>query len=93
VPIFRELPVEYLRVRTESTSADVLSESALPPLNWCFRAAIRLAGEQYPCHTSQYGTRRDAAGKPKAPGPLQRTGQIVFTNRFGFFHCISARKA
>ena len=93
VHAFRELPVRYLRIHTEITSADVLSCSAFPPLNWCFRAAIRLAGEQFPYHVSQYGTRSDAPGKPKTPGTLQQPDEIVFTgNRLGFFHCISARK-
>lgn len=93
VRMFSRWPVEYLRIHTEITSADVLSGSGFAPLNWCFRAAIRLAGIGYPFHTSQYGSRRDAAGKAQSPGPLQRRDQIVFSgNRLGFFHCISARK-
>ena len=89
-----KLPLEYLRIDTQITAADVLSASAFPPLNWGFRAAIRLAGSQYPYHPSQFGTRQDAGGQSQAPGPLQRPDQILLTgNRFGFFHCISATKA
>jgi ubiquinone/menaquinone biosynthesis C-methylase UbiE len=91
--LFAKLPVEYLRVQTEITSADVLSAAAFPPLNWCFRAAIRLAGNKYPYHPSHYGSRQDAGGSPHAPAPIQRPQQILMTgNRLGFFHCIAARK-
>jgi hypothetical protein len=91
--IFGKLPVEYLRIQTEVTSADVLSASAFPPLNWCFRAAIRLFGIKYPYHTSHYGTRVDASGNSQNSGQLQRPDQIIVTGHpLGFFHCISGRK-
>ena len=93
VRMFRKLPLEYLRIHTEVTSGDVLSASAFPPLNWCFRAAIRLAGYRYPYHVRHYGTRRDAEGQPKAPEPIQTADEIVYSgNPLGWFHCISARK-
>ena len=91
--IFAGLPVEYLRVHSEITSADVLSASAFPPLNWCFRLAIRLAGKKYPYHPSHYSSRTDAALQSSALVPQQRPEQILFTGSpLGFFHCISARK-
>ena len=93
VQMFSRLPVEFLRIHTEVTSADVLSGSALPPLNWCFRAAIRIFGIKYPYHTSHYGTRVDASGHSQNSGQLQRPDQIIVTGHpLGFFHCISARK-
>ena len=93
VRILGRLPLEYLRVHTEVTSADVLSASTFPPLNWLFRAAIRLAGTRYPYHTSHYGSRRDASGKTQVPAPQQPPDQMLFSgNPLGFFHCISGRK-
>ena len=88
-----KLPLNYLRIQTEVTSADVLSASAFRPLNWCFRAAIRLAGTAYPYHTSHYGSRVDSTGDPQLAAPLQQADQILITGSpIGFFHCISARK-
>jgi ubiquinone/menaquinone biosynthesis C-methylase UbiE len=93
VRIFRGLHVEYLRVHTEVTSADVLSAWAFPPLNWCFGAVLRLAGHNYPYHPSHYAARRDMADESSAPAPQQRPEQILMTgNPLGFFHCISGRK-
>ena len=93
VRMFRKLPLEYFRIHTEVCSGDVLSASAFPPLNWCFRAAIRLAGFRYPYHVSHYGTRQAAGGNPQAPAPQQRPDQVLYTgNPLGWFHCISARK-
>jgi len=93
VRMFKKQPLEYLRLHYDVTSADVLSGSAFAPLNWFFRAALRLAGTRYPYHVNHYGSRRDADGTPQTPKPQQRPDEILVTgNPLGFFVSISGRK-
>lgn len=88
------LPLEFIQVHTQITSADYLSASAFPPLNFVFRTALRLAGHQYAWHPSHYVARSDSTeNKPSPAGIGQAPEQVLLTgNRFGFFHCITARK-
>lgn len=91
--IFSELPVEKISVRTEITSADYLSASAMPVLNAIYRAAIRLAGYSYDWNPACYVERPNSiehAARRKSPQPSEK---IAFSgNRLGFFHCINATK-
>ena len=88
------LPLEDIRVHTEPTSADYLSASAFPPLKWCNRLALRLAGYRHDWGTIDYVARGVPTGgtpvprKQPAKHPPRQTG-----NRFGFYHCISAKKS
>jgi ubiquinone/menaquinone biosynthesis C-methylase UbiE len=87
------LPLEDIRIHTEPTSGDYLSASAFPPLNWCNRVALRLAGYRHDWASIDYVERglpaNAAPAPPKTPPklPPRHTG-----NGLGFYHCISARK-
>jgi ubiquinone/menaquinone biosynthesis C-methylase UbiE len=82
------LGLQNIRIHTEVTSADYLSGSALPPLNWCNRFLLRLAGCFQDWNSITYVER---GAKP----PTVRHGREprFSGNRFGFFHCITALKA
>lgn len=92
--MFGALPLEKIQVHTEITAADCLSASAFAPLNFVFRTCLRLAGQTFGWHTGHYVKRVNAPGKTgKAPSPPRNHRAVLFTgNRFGFYHCISARK-
>jgi len=57
------LPLQNIEVHTEITAADYLSASAFPPLNFVFRTCLRLAGQTFGWHPSQYLERVNAPGK------------------------------
>jgi ubiquinone/menaquinone biosynthesis C-methylase UbiE len=82
------LPLEDIRVHTEITSADYLSASAVPPLNWCNRLLLRWAG-YFQDWTSIDYVERGAEAK----SGRQDSGPRFSGNHLGFFHCISARKS
>ena len=94
VPILVSIPHYGTQPLPEITAADYLSASAFPPLNFVFRTCLRLAGQTFGWHPSQYLERVNAPGKTgKAPPPAPDHHAVLFTgNRFGWFHCISARK-
>jgi ubiquinone/menaquinone biosynthesis C-methylase UbiE len=94
IRILSRLGMSHLHIHTDITAADWLSASALPPLNWCFRAAIRLAGHRYAWRPTHYVARiTDAPGKNKLVVPIQSANQVLLTgNPLGFFHCIRAAK-
>ena len=84
--IFAALPLEYIHVQTEITSADTLASSQFRPLNLAYRLAIWLARTKYPWKLEDYSalTRTSAS---------RQTGSPVFSGHpLGWFHCISARK-
>lgn len=90
------LPVESLHLDTEITAADYLSASALPPLNWLYRLALRGSGCHYGWHPSQYTARVNDPDRPSTvpAGTRRDPRQPLLTGcRWGFFHCLSARKA
>ncbi|PYK98873.1 MAG: hypothetical protein DME19_10810 [Verrucomicrobia bacterium] len=81
------LPLGQVRVRTELPTGEYMCASAIKPLNWLYRATIRLAGHR-PAYPAT-GYNRALMDKYKPCG-----GAIEFSgNPLGFFHCISARKA
>jgi ubiquinone/menaquinone biosynthesis C-methylase UbiE len=88
------LPLEDIRVHTEPTSGDYLSASAFPPLNWCNRLALRLAGYRHDWAWMDFVDRDARSGAMPAPRktpaklPPRHTG-----NALGFYHCISAKKS
>jgi ubiquinone/menaquinone biosynthesis C-methylase UbiE len=90
-----KLSLENVSVHTEITSADYLSASALPPLNFVYRVGLRLAGYSHKWDPVDYIERPDSIKSAVAASPPARPPQkIVFTgNRFGFFHCITATKS
>ncbi len=92
--MFTALPLENIHVHTEITAADYLSASAFPPLNLFFRACLRLGGPTFAWQPAHYVERANAPGKTgKAPPRPRVRDSVEFTgNRFGFFHCICARK-
>lgn len=81
-------PLENVRVHTEVTSADYLSASAMPPLNWCNRLLLRWAGSFQDWDSIDY-VERGGTAKEKC----RENGPRFSGNRLGFFHCISASKA
>ncbi len=96
--LLSSLPLEQIQIHTEITAADYLSASAFPPLNLFFRTCLRLAGSRFGWHPSHYVERVNAPGKraraANARGDSRRAKGVLMTgNRWGFFHCISARKA
>ena len=94
IEILSRLPLDHVSVHTEATSADYLSASALPLLNKIYRVLLRLGGGGRDWELADYVERpRNGMSSPhKAQPRLQR--QITFSgNRFGFFHCITARKS
>lgn len=88
------LGLEQIEIRTEMTAADYLSASAFRPLNLCFRLLLRLAGQHYGWHPSQYVERVNDPGKDFPTRQWQsHLERVMLTgNPLGFFHCISARK-
>src|SRR5262249_17832289 len=92
--ILSDLPLEHVSVHTEATSADCLSASALPPLNKLYRIILRLGNAGRTWDVADYieRPREGVAISRKAGRHSDR--KIRFSgNRFGFFHCISARKS
>lgn len=91
--VLRELGLQKISIQTELTSADYLGSSAFPPLNFLYKIAIRLAGENYGWHPSQFVDRVDAAPrKGPAKKPVPPTYPLFTGNPLGFYHCISAEK-
>lgn len=89
------LPLDNVHVHTQVIAGDWLSSSAFKPLNWLYRAAIKLAGYSYPWRPEHYTARVNdpEPGKTFTPVATQDPRAITFSgNRLGFFHCISARK-
>lgn len=89
------LPLRNVQIHTQVTSADYLSSSASPPLNWFYRRAIQLAGCRYGWHKGNYVARINDPGKPvsRACADPRNTKQPSLTgNPLGFFHCIFAEK-
>jgi hypothetical protein len=82
------LPLQNIRIHTEITSADYLSGSAIPPLNWCNRLLLRSAGCFEDWGSIAY-VERGASPKTEKRGK----GPRFSGNRFGFFHCITAAKS
>jgi len=78
------LPLEEIRVETLITSADYLSSSAFPPLNWLNRCWIRAAGDHPAWRIEDY--------KPRARARRDRKVVEFSGNSLGWFHCITARK-
>ncbi len=92
--ILRNLPITDTSVHTEITSADYLSSSAFPALNFIYRLVLRLGGYSRNWDWSSYverpssgqaAARRDTASR--SPAKIKFSG-----NRFGFFHCVRAVK-
>jgi ubiquinone/menaquinone biosynthesis C-methylase UbiE len=86
--LLSSLPLENIRIHTEITSADYLSGSALPPLNWCNRLLLRWAGYFQDWTSIEYVLRG-----AEAKGRRQEQGPRCSGNPLGFFHCITARKS
>ena len=88
------LPLESIQIHTEATAADYLSGSAFPPLNWVNRWLLRLGGGRHGWRPEQYVGRIGSGGVNAPSGPAPRPSDEVLKtgNRWGFFHCISARK-
>jgi ubiquinone/menaquinone biosynthesis C-methylase UbiE len=89
-----KLPLENISVRSEITSADYLSASAMPLLNAVYRMVLRFAGYSYDWDAKRYVERPNSIeGRGQARPVARATSKIVFSgNRFGFFHCINATK-
>ena len=90
--IFSALSLDQISVHTELTSADYLSASALLPLNRAYRLLLRCAAGAHDWDVTDYVSRQ---GQRAVPPRYSRESnrRIAFTgNRFGFFHCITARK-
>lgn len=93
--ILAKLPLQAITVRTELTSGDLLSASAIAPLNWLYRFALRLAGNEYEWQPEDY-VAREEVGKNETRGVIAQppSREPVFTgNSFGFYHCIYAVKS
>lgn len=88
------LGLNSIHIQTFVTSADALSASFFPPLNWFYRGAIRLAGSRYPWRAGDYVERVNAPDKRWINDSSKRQpNEVLFSgNPLGFFHCISARK-
>jgi ubiquinone/menaquinone biosynthesis C-methylase UbiE len=86
--MFSKLPLQNIQIHTEITSADYLSASAFPPLRWCNRIALRLAGYRHDWEHIDY-VERGASAKQSS----RETQNSCTGNRLGFFHCISATKS
>lgn len=92
--ILKQLPLKNISVHTEISSADYLSSSAFPVLNFVYRFALRLAGYSRPWEWSWYVERPDR-NEPAArrSSSTESESRITFSgNRLGFFHCIHATK-
>jgi SAM-dependent methyltransferase len=95
VSLLTRLGLDTIEIRTEATAADFLSASAMKPLNWLFRIALRAAGWSWGWHTSHYSTRVNDPHptKPKLVETQRCSHQVLLTgNPLGYFHCIYARK-
>ncbi len=91
VRLLAEMPLEQLHIHTEIHAADVLSASAFPPLNLFYRMVLRLTGQRYGWRVCDYVARGEV--KTSAQIAAQRRLGPLFTgNRYGFNHCIYARK-
>ena len=89
------LPLRNVHIHTQVTSADYLSSSAAPPLNWLYRRALQLAGYRYGWHKGSYVARINDPEKSirEASADLRSAKQSILTgNPLGFFHCIFAEK-
>ena len=91
--LLERLGLKNGHIHTEITSGDYLSASAFPPLNLLYRAAIKLTGEHFGWHPSQFVSRiNEVAKKPAEAKPKSAESILLTGNRVGFYHCISARK-
>ena len=91
--LFNSLPIYGLRVETHVTSADFLSASALPPLNWVYRICLAFAGYHFPWRPWHYMDRANFQEFRPFNAGLGRKRETGFSgNPFGFYHCISGRK-
>jgi ubiquinone/menaquinone biosynthesis C-methylase UbiE len=79
--IFSALPLQNIRIRTETTSADYLAATAFPPLNLLFRLALRFSGRREVWKLNDFKDLKSFSH-----------GNRVSGNPLGFFHCITARK-
>jgi SAM-dependent methyltransferase len=87
IRLFAPLPLENIHIRTEITSGDFLSFSAIKPINLLCRGLLRLAGCRERWRCSDY---LDGSAQTLKIGRIRR---IEFSgNRLGFYHCIHARK-
>jgi len=86
--LFSALPLRNIHIHTEITSADYLSASAFPPLRWCNRWLLRVAGCRHDWDNIDY-VERGALPKPLPGG----AGNSLTGNPLGFFHCIQAWKS
>jgi ubiquinone/menaquinone biosynthesis C-methylase UbiE len=80
-------PLENIRIRTETTSADYLSARAVPPLNWCHRLLLKWAEGFHDWASIDYVERGRGPNSERQDSAPRFSG-----NRFGFFHCITAIK-
>ncbi len=86
--ILSSLPLEDIQIHTEITSADYLSSSAFPPLQWCNRFLLKCGGYIQDWTAVNYVERGAAPTDFMHPAKLRYTG-----NPFGFYHCIAAVKS
>ncbi len=87
------LGLRRIQVQTEVTATDFLAASALPPLNWLYRAALALAGERYAWRPAHYARRVNDPEQRTQSATRRGIEGIEFTgNPLGFFHCITAEK-
>jgi ubiquinone/menaquinone biosynthesis C-methylase UbiE len=90
VRMLSTLPLEPVSVHTEITSADYLSASAIPLLNFIYRMFLRLAGYSRHWHVADY-VERPHSMKENVSAKTWR--EIAFSgNGLGFYHCISGTK-
>jgi SAM-dependent methyltransferase len=90
-----QLPLNKISVHTEITSADYLSASAMPVLNFAYRVCLRLVGYFRDWEASRYVERPTEGNQPHRRTIFTSpSGTIAFSgNPLGFFHCISAVKS
>ena len=88
------ISLSSVHIHTEITAADALSASAFRPLNLLYRIALRLAGQGFGWHPSQYVARGDSPTKllTARTSSTDELPVILTGSPLGFFHCISARK-
>ena len=97
ISMLAALPLDRIQVHTECTSADYLSASAFPPLNWFYRCILKMAGPQFawkPAHyTSRVNDLDQTARLTDGPAVQHPPDEVLLTGYpLGFFHCITARK-
>jgi SAM-dependent methyltransferase len=91
--LLKTLPLTDIRVHTELTSADYLSALNFPLLNLIFRFLINISGVRHPWRPKDYVPRINEPREVSARLLTEHQPEGFFTGqRFGFFHCISARK-